>query len=124
MVDVMMLHYGQPALIGFDFGTEGLLRRIAASFSFEVEGKRLGRGDIIRISKRLASELKRNYGRPVVEIPWDGSALVYIWLRPADIIQLGWNGGDAWGVHYRSRLHDPEMPAILEFLRSQGVTTG
>lgn len=121
--DPQLVLYGQPAFVGFDFGKNDHLRRIVGSFAFEIGGKELRSEDVVRKSLSIVTNVSRAYGRPDLSIPWDGKALVYMWVRSPHLIQIGWNGGDAWGLHYRSRAFDPDVPGIIDYLRSLGIKT-
>lgn len=104
--DLFLPFYGQTAIAGFRFGEKGL-DLIAISYYFETKGKRLYQKDVLIISKRILQKIKQAYGEHLVSSPWDGTMFMHVWLINGTLIQFAWDGGDSWGVHFRSIELDP-----------------
>lgn len=113
--DLEMPIHGHVAIGGFSFGENGLYM-IAASFLFEFDGNRLYQKDVLSKSGKVLTGLRKLYNEPWVAIPWDGRTLVYIWRNEETLVQFAWDGGDAWGIHYRSMKLDPAIPEMLASL--------
>ncbi len=113
--DPSMLIHGNLAIGGFSFDQRGLYM-IAASFWFEVDGKRLFLKDVLTKSDKILSELRALYGKPWIAIPWDGNTFVYIWRSQETFVQFAWDGANSWGIHFRSMKLDPEIPQALSHL--------
>lgn len=113
--DLSMPIHGHEAIGGFSFGQNGL-HMLAASLLFEVEGKRLYHRDVLAKSSTILSQLKQTYGEPWISIPWDGRTFQYIWRSDETFVQFAWDGGDGWGIHYRSMKLDGDIPQIISNL--------
>lgn len=119
--DLSLPLHGCVAIAGFDFGSNDRLRRVIASLVQERSGIRLDRNGVLNESSRILSQLDQLYGKAVLNRPWNGQALVHVWVRSTDVITFAYNGSDGWGIHYRSRAYDPDVAGLLEALRSQGI---
>lgn len=115
--------HGQPCLCSFEFARRTLfgkkgLQRVIGSFLFEAEGKRLDQADVITTCVAIRKAVSQLYGAPWINVPWDGSTLVLIWRTKETFIQCAWDGGNAWGLHYRSISWDKEVPGIIAGLEA------
>ena len=113
--DLSMPLYGQSAIGGFFLGESGLYM-IAASLLFEENGRRLNEEEVLSRSGTVFSKLKESYGTPWIDIPWDGGTFVHIWRSQNTFVQFAWDGGRAWGIHYRSLKLDPDIQVIISNL--------
>jgi len=103
------------AFASFWVGPQGLYIA-SVSFLFVTPERRFARQDVLSQSRQIVDQLGRLYGKPLQELPWKGSFFSYVWLTPNTVVQFGWDGADNWGIQYRSRTLDPDVPALLRGL--------
>jgi len=104
------------AFVTFRVGRKGLYLA-SVSFFFATSGQRFARQDVISQSTQIVDQLGRLYGKPLQELPWNGSFFSYVWLTPTTVVQFAWDGADNWAIHYRSRNLDPDAQALLHGLQ-------
>ncbi len=114
--DLDVTAHNLHGFVSFWVGPQGL-HFASVSFLFTRQGQRLSQQDVIGESRRVVDELRRLYGKPHLESPWNGSFFSYIWLTPNTLMQFAWNGGDNWAIHYRSRKLDADAQELLRTLR-------
>ena len=115
--DLSLKFYGHTARAGFGFGVNGL-EEIIMSYTFKATNKilfnRLSKKDILNISRQILNKITQNYGECIFDNPWDGTMFMYMWETNGTLIQFAWDGGDSWGIQYRSINLDPQAKAFIE----------
>ncbi len=104
------------AFVTLRVGPQGLYVASVAFF-FATGGQRFSREDVISQSSRIVDELSRLYGKPLQELPWNGTFFSYVWVTPNTLVQFAWDGADNWGIQYRSRTLDADAQELLRRLR-------
>ena len=104
--DISLPFYGHTSTAGFRFGEKGL-DHIVISFLFRDKDRRLNQSDVLGISNDIYKQLEQSYGKPKVRFPWDGRMFNNIWVVNETLIMFAWDGGDGWGVQFRSVEIDP-----------------
>ena len=99
--------------MGFHFGNKGL-HFIIVSFIFYEEGKPLKKSDVLGKSEVILKELKQLYGYPIYSYPWDGTYFHHIWSKNGILIEYAWDGGNGWGIQFRSSEHNEDAKKILQ----------
>ncbi|MBC8200237.1 MAG: hypothetical protein ISS67_05225 [Desulfobacterales bacterium] len=116
--DIDIELYGQQAIAGYNFSFSGL-NQIIISFLFRNRGVPLKKDDILNLSNNILNELKTRYGSQETSFPWDGNQFMYIWVVNDTLIMFAWDGGNSWGVQYRSINYDPMAKRFLNSIKRQ-----
>ena len=114
--DLGLPFYGHISNIGFRFDQHGL-DHIVVSYLFRTKGNRLYQPDILRISKQILQKLIKAYGKPTRSYPWNGQTFNYMWFGEITYVQFAWDGGNGWGVQFRSIEIDPQMKTLIKLLK-------
>jgi len=114
--DLGLPFYGHISNAGFRFGEQGL-EHIIISYLFRTKDRRLYQSDILNISKQILQKLIQAYGKPTYSYPWNGQMFNYMWLGSITYVQFAWDGGDSWGVQFRSMELDPQIKILMKHLK-------
>lgn len=116
--DLGLSFYGHISNTGFRFGKQGL-DHIIISYLFRTKDKCLYQSDILNISKQILQKLIQAYGKPTYSYPWNGQMFNYMWMGSITYVQFAWDGGDSWGIQFRSMKLDPQIKILMEHLKGR-----
>lgn len=114
--DLGLSFYGYISNAGFQFGEHGM-DHIIISYLFRTKDRHLYQSDILNISKKILQKLIQAYGKPTYSYPWNGQMFNYMWLGSITYVQFAWDGGDSWGIQFRSMELDPQIKILMKQLK-------